>query len=115
MLREFPLNKVRHFYYSLLNGLCFSWNRRAPRGAHLPCSGVTPVGALVPPSLCAGCAHDVCGFVKGIDAGSNKNKRENLNPSLLSDQIIPLSSLSCVCFVFLLLLESEAVRDVEGL
>lgn len=45
------LNKVRHFYYSFLNSLCFSWNGRALGGAHLPCSGVSPPGALGFPPL----------------------------------------------------------------
>lgn len=43
------LNKVRHFYYSFLNSLCFSWNGGDLKGAHLSCSGVSPLGASTSP------------------------------------------------------------------
>lgn len=65
------LNKVRHFYYSFLDSLCFSWNGRALRGAHLPCSGVSPLGCLVSRpnagSLSPAAQSGTCGFVTGIE------------------------------------------------
>lgn len=91
------LNKVRHFCYSLLNGLCFSWNRRALGGAQVSCGGSAP-------PHCGSCMR-YCNGTR--DTGPNKNNRENPNPSLLSDQIPSLVSFSRF-FSF------PAVRDAEG-
>lgn len=106
------LNKVRHFYYSFLNSLCFSWNGRALRGAHLPCSGVSPLGALVSPhpppnagSLRPAAQRGMCGLVTGRDTPANQNNWENPNPNLLSEQIIQIlisfKHYLCVCVFFL--------------
>lgn len=88
------LNKVRHFYYSFLDSLCFSWNGRALKGAHLPCSGVSPLGCLVSRpnagSLSPAAQSGTCGCNRNRDTHANQNKRENPNPNLLSEQIIQI-------------------------
>lgn len=87
------LNKVRHFYYSFLNGLCFSWNARDLGGAHLSCSGVSPLGALASPHCWispSGCTERYVRFCNKIKDPANHNNVENPNPNLLSEQIIQI-------------------------
>lgn len=99
------LNKVRHFCYSLLNRLCFSWNRRALRGAPVSYGGSGP-----PPHL-----HCACGIVTGPETlGPTKTTGKSLIRVYCRTRF-PVPSLSPVSLVFLPLLESETtVRDVEA-
>lgn len=111
------LNKVRHFYYSFLNSLCFSWNGRALWGAHLPCSGVSPLGALLPhpphcwfpPSRRTERYVRFCNRIETLPA--NQNNEENPNPNSLSEQIIQIliSFKRYLVFFFFLLSKQTTV------